>query len=74
LDDLDVQKRLDVRLLAPSESETGWDVFILDYNIDGPIGTVKHIKLRHIVAKFINSLIFSLSNISYSLYLDLRAM
>lgn len=40
LDDLDVQKRLDVRLLAPSESETGWDVFILDYNVDGPIGTI----------------------------------
>jgi len=37
-----VQKRLDVRLLAPSESETGWDVFILDYNVDGPIGTVRH--------------------------------
>jgi len=37
-----VQKRLDVRLLAPSESETGWDVFILDYNVDGPIGTVKY--------------------------------
>jgi len=45
LDDLDVQKRLDVRLLAPSENETGWDVFILDYNVDGPIGTVKSIKL-----------------------------
>lgn len=44
LDDLDVQKRLDVRLLAPSENETGWDVFILDYNVDGPIGTVKSIK------------------------------
>ncbi|XP_070157516.1 gamma-tubulin complex component 3 [Polyergus mexicanus] len=40
LDDLDVQKRLDVRLLAPSENETGWDVFILDYNVDGPIGTI----------------------------------
>ncbi|XP_015587434.1 gamma-tubulin complex component 3 [Cephus cinctus] len=39
-DDLDVQRRLDVRLLAPSESETGWDVFILDYNVDGPIGTI----------------------------------
>lgn len=36
-----MQKRLDVRFLAPSESETGWDVFILDYNVDGPIGTVK---------------------------------
>lgn len=43
LDDLDVQKRLDVRLLAPSESETGWDVFILDYNVDGPIGTVNFV-------------------------------
>lgn len=42
LDDLDVQRRLDVRLLDPSENETGWDVFYLDYNVDGPIGTVKH--------------------------------
>jgi len=64
LDDLDVQKRLDVRLLAPSESETGWDVFILDYNIDGPIGTVKHI-LRHILAKFVNFLIFSVIFLIY---------
>jgi gamma-tubulin complex component 3 len=40
LDELDVQKRLDVRLLAPLENETGWDVFALDYNVDGPIGTV----------------------------------
>ncbi|KAL7301860.1 hypothetical protein TKK_0005465 [Trichogramma kaykai] len=40
LDDLDVQKRLDVRLLAPSENETGWDIFALDYNVDGPIGTI----------------------------------
>ncbi|KAJ8683568.1 hypothetical protein QAD02_019360 [Eretmocerus hayati] len=40
LDELDVQKRLDVRLLTPSENETGWDVFALDYNVDGPIGTI----------------------------------
>ena len=40
VDDLDIQKRLDVRFLAPSENETGWDVFSLDYNVDGPIGTV----------------------------------
>ncbi|XP_066585040.1 gamma-tubulin complex component 3-like [Prorops nasuta] len=40
LDDLDVQRRLDINLLAPSENETGWDVFILDYNVDGPIGTI----------------------------------
>ncbi|XP_046746973.1 gamma-tubulin complex component 3 isoform X2 [Diprion similis] len=39
-DDLDVQRRLYVRSLAPSENETGWDVFILDYNVDGPIGTI----------------------------------
>lgn len=42
LDELDVQRRLDVRLLTPSENETGWDVFILDYNVDGPIGTVSN--------------------------------
>lgn len=40
-DDLDVQRRLYVRSLAPSENETGWDVFVLDYNVDGPIGTVR---------------------------------
>lgn len=40
IDDLDIHRRLDVRLLAPSENERGWDVFILDYNVGGPIGTV----------------------------------
>lgn len=40
IDDLDIYRRLDVRLLAPSENEKGWDVFILDYNVGGPIGTV----------------------------------
>ncbi|XP_076657908.1 gamma-tubulin complex component 3 isoform X1 [Halictus rubicundus] len=40
IDDLDLDGRLDVRLLAPSENETGWDVFILDYNVSGPIGTI----------------------------------
>ena len=30
-----MQKYLDVRLLAPSENETEWDVFILGYNVDG---------------------------------------
>ena len=40
LDDLDIHRRLDVRLLAPSENERGWDVFILDYNVGGPIGTI----------------------------------
>lgn len=41
LEDVDVQRRLDVRLLGPSDNETGWDIFILDYNVDGPIGTVR---------------------------------
>lgn len=41
LEDADVQRRLDVRLLTSSENETGWDVFALDYNFDEPIGTVK---------------------------------
>lgn len=40
IDDSDTHKRLDVRLLAPSENERGWDIFILDYNVGGPIGTV----------------------------------
>lgn len=45
LEEVDVQRRLDVRYLQPSENETGWDVFVLDYNVDGPIGTVN---LRHL--------------------------
>ncbi|XP_043466471.1 gamma-tubulin complex component 3 [Leptopilina heterotoma] len=40
LEDADVQRRLDVRLLTSSENETGWDVFALDYNFDEPIGTI----------------------------------
>lgn len=48
-----MQKRLDVRLLAPSENETGWDVFILDYNVDGPIGTVKTSSYNIPSAKFV---------------------
>lgn len=69
LDDLDVQKRLDVRLLAPSESETGWDVFILDYNVDGPIGTVK----KTIVIYYLrNKITQSYTTIFF--YLDFRAM
>uniref|UniRef100_A0A0C9S147 Tubgcp3_0 protein n=1 Tax=Fopius arisanus TaxID=64838 RepID=A0A0C9S147_9HYME len=40
IEDIDVQRRLDIRMLPPSENETGWDVFMLDYNVDGPIGTI----------------------------------
>ncbi|XP_076030777.1 gamma-tubulin complex component 3 homolog isoform X2 [Oratosquilla oratoria] len=36
----DILNRLDVRLLERSPGDTGWDVFSLDYRVDGPIGTV----------------------------------
>ncbi|ESO86326.1 hypothetical protein LOTGIDRAFT_167139 [Lottia gigantea] len=39
-DDADTLKRLDVRLLEVSPGDTGWDVFSLDYHVDGPIRTV----------------------------------
>lgn len=40
IEDIDVQRRLDVRLLQSSENDSGWEVFILDYNVSGPIGTI----------------------------------
>lgn len=39
-DAADILKRLDVRLLEVSPGDTGWDVFSLDYHVDGPIRTV----------------------------------
>ncbi|XP_054706621.1 gamma-tubulin complex component 3-like [Uloborus diversus] len=36
----EVLQRLDVRLLEVSVGDTGWDVFSLDYHVDGPISTV----------------------------------
>nr|XP_054771270.1 gamma-tubulin complex component 3 homolog [Lytechinus pictus]XP_054771271.1 gamma-tubulin complex component 3 homolog [Lytechinus pictus] len=39
-DDSDILSRLDVRLLEISPGDTGWDVFSLDYHLDGPINTV----------------------------------
>ncbi|XP_065841235.1 gamma-tubulin complex component 3 homolog [Oscarella lobularis] len=39
-DDSDILERLDVRLLELSAGDTGWDVFSLDYHVDGPIQTV----------------------------------
>ncbi|KAK8721079.1 hypothetical protein OTU49_012942 [Cherax quadricarinatus] len=36
----DILQRLDVRLLEVSPGDLGWDVFSLDYHVDGPIGTV----------------------------------
>ncbi|XP_067842763.1 gamma-tubulin complex component 3 isoform X2 [Heptranchias perlo] len=39
-DSPEILKRLDVRLLEISAGDTGWDVFSLDYHVDGPIATV----------------------------------
>ncbi|XP_014825650.1 PREDICTED: gamma-tubulin complex component 3 isoform X2 [Poecilia mexicana] len=39
-DNSEILKRLDVRLLEVSPGDTGWDVFSLDYHVDGPIATV----------------------------------
>jgi gamma-tubulin complex component 3 len=39
-EDEDILNRLDVRLLEQSPGDNGWDVFSLDYHVDGPIGTI----------------------------------
>ncbi|XP_076370838.1 gamma-tubulin complex component 3 homolog isoform X1 [Tachypleus tridentatus] len=39
-DSPDILQRLDLRLLEAAVGDTGWDVFSLDYHVDGPIGTV----------------------------------
>ncbi|XP_075910838.1 gamma-tubulin complex component 3 [Petromyzon marinus] len=39
-DSPDILNRVDVRLLEVSPGDTGWDVFSLDYHVDGPIATV----------------------------------
>eukprot|EP00111_Clytia_hemisphaerica_P012572 TCONS_00036953-protein len=39
-DDPESLKRLDCRLLEISPGDCGWDVFSLDYHVDGPISTV----------------------------------
>ena len=44
-DDQDILDRLDVRLLEVSPGDAGWDVFSLDYHVDGPIKTVSIITL-----------------------------
>lgn len=48
-DDSDVLKRLDVRISEPSLGDTGWDVFSLDYKVDGPLATVltPEVKVRY---------------------------
>ncbi len=42
-DDADIIARLDVRLLEVSPGDIGWDVFSLDYKVDGPIRTVRSV-------------------------------
>lgn len=39
-EDASILERLDVRLLEHSPGDTGWDIFSMDYHMDGPIGTV----------------------------------
>ncbi|VDL95905.1 unnamed protein product [Schistocephalus solidus] len=36
----EILQRLDVQLLELSENEEGWDVFSLDYIVDGPLSTI----------------------------------
>lgn len=31
---------MDVRISEPSQGDTGWDVFTLDYKVDGPLATI----------------------------------
>ena len=38
--DGDIISRLDVQMFEVSPGDTGWDVFTLDYHVDGPILTV----------------------------------
>ncbi|GAB6019866.1 Gamma-tubulin complex component 3 [Chamberlinius hualienensis] len=39
-DDSEILKRLDNRLMEVSAGDCGWDIYTLDYKIDGPIATV----------------------------------
>lgn len=40
LDEPDVLRRLDVRMLEYAHGELGWDVFTLEYKVDPPIDAV----------------------------------
>jgi gamma-tubulin complex component 3 len=40
-EDEDVLNRLDVKLLSACCDETGWDIFSLHYNFNGPIAMVQ---------------------------------
>lgn len=47
LDDPDIFSRLDVRLLEVSPGDSGWEVFSLDYHVDGPLKTVFNKQAMH---------------------------
>ncbi|RNA07269.1 gamma-tubulin complex component 3 -like protein [Brachionus plicatilis] len=47
--------RLDVRLLPPSPNDMGWDVFSLDYTMDGPLKTVLEVSWKNLSEKLDNS-------------------
>lgn len=40
-EDPDILKRLDVQKLEFSPGDCGWDIFSLQYHVDGPISTVR---------------------------------
>lgn len=39
-EDEDTLKRLNIKVLVPSKGDSGWDLFSLVYNVDGPVGTI----------------------------------
>jgi len=43
-EDEDILNRLDTRMLTASSKDLGWDVFCLDYKVDGPISSVRRFK------------------------------
>lgn len=77
----EVLQRLDVRLFEVALDETGWDVFSLDYHVDGPIGTIFTSQCMHAYFRLFNILWkakrmeYILSKISHSRssYLKLQA-
>ena len=60
-DDVDILKRLDVRLLEVSPGDIGWDVFSLDYRVDGPIKTVSRTEFFRSLSKVPSKILKHLS-------------
>ncbi|ORY38840.1 hypothetical protein BCR33DRAFT_421940 [Rhizoclosmatium globosum] len=65
-DDMDVLRRLDVRLLEISTGDSGWDVFTLDYHTDSPISTVFPAQSMHQYMKLFTFL-WRLKRVEHSL-------